>query len=531
MRNQSETVQESSDRRNTLYLFLVFAVAFAIRLIHLNSYTSYPPFDVPLGGHAAYVKTAFKILGEDILGGTEIFFDNSPIYPYILAGMFKTFGIDFYAVRLVQILIGSINCCLIALIARHYFGKTAALVSGGIAALYGPFIFYDAEIIVLPWVVCFCLVSILIIMRDEQAGAKKMCLAGFFVGAAIMGRPNMVLFPALLVLYFLFDKNGLGVAHRVRSYACFCIGVLIMPGLFMARNYAVSGEVLFLNPSGGHNFYFGHHKGASPTFNEELRFTGAILLKYQEKAEADLKRPLSSKEVSGYWYKKGLRFIIENPNEELKLMLKKTQFFFNDVEMPTYFNYYFNRNYSAVLKHPVLTFGLVFPLSVLGFAVTLRKSRELMVLHLFFLTSFLSVLIIFVISRLRIPAIPIFIILAAVGILAVIGWCKERAAKPLVLSGILIALLFWITFTPLAQLNYADPYNKLGVVYWCKGKIPEAERSFLKALEFRPDFEYPLLNLVKMFSQQKNIEKETKYREMYNTWKQRDGLENGKKAV
>jgi hypothetical protein len=417
-----------------------------------------------------------------------------------------------------------------ALFTRTSWQTTAALVSGGIAALYGPFIFYDAEIIVLSWVVFFCLVSILIIMRNKQAGAKKMCLAGFFIGAAIMGRPNMVLFPALLVLYFLFGKNGLKVTHRIRSYSWFCIGVFIIPGLFMVRNYAVSGEVLFLNPSGGHNFYFGHHKGANPAFGEELKFSGAILMKYKEKAEADLKRPLSSKEVSDYWYKKGLRFIIENPGEELKLMLKKTHFFFNDVEMPTYFNYYFNRNFSAVLKHSVLSFGLVFPLSVLGFAVTLRRSRELMVLHLFFLTSFLSVLIIFLISRLRIPAIPILIIFAAVGIFAVIGWCKEKAVKPLVLSGILMGLLYWMTFTPLAQLNYADPYNKLGVVYWCKAKIPEAERSFLKALESRPDFEYPLLNLVKMFSQQKDIEKETKYREMHNTWKQRHGPENGKKA-
>lgn len=141
MRNQSETVQESSHKRESLYLFLVLAVALAARLIHLNSDASYPPFDIPLGGHAAYVKTVLKIIDGDIFGENEIFYDNSPIYSYILAGMFKIFGIDFYGIRFAQILIGSINCCLIALISRHYFGMTAALISGGIASFYGPFIF------------------------------------------------------------------------------------------------------------------------------------------------------------------------------------------------------------------------------------------------------------------------------------------------------------------------------------------------------------------------------------------------------
>ena len=157
--DQFEALKKLFYRKGTFYSFLIFAIAFAIRLIHLNSYVSYPPFDLPLAGNAAYVKTALKIIDGDILGGSEIFYDNSPIYSYILAGIFKILGIDFYAVRFLQIVIGSLNCSLIAMISRRYFGMTAALISGGIASLYGPLIFYDAEIIVLSWVLFFCLVS------------------------------------------------------------------------------------------------------------------------------------------------------------------------------------------------------------------------------------------------------------------------------------------------------------------------------------------------------------------------------------
>jgi len=143
-----------------------------------------------------------------------------------------------------------------------------------------------------------------IIIRNGLGRGLRMCLAGFFIGAAVMGRPNLVLFPALLLLYFIFWRKDLKIGYRLGSYVWFCIGVFVIPGLFLARNYAVSGEIVFLNPSGGHNFYFGHHKGASPVFGEEPKSRGAILLKYREKAEADLKRPLSPKEVSNYWYKR-----------------------------------------------------------------------------------------------------------------------------------------------------------------------------------------------------------------------------------
>jgi len=62
-----------------------------------------------------------------------------------------------------------------------------------------------------------------------------------------------------------------------------------------------------------------------------------------------------------------------------------------------------------------------------------------------------------------------------------------------------------------------------------KGQIPEAERSFLKALELEPDFEYPLLNLMKMFGQQGNTEKETQYRSWYEAWKQLYRPDSGEK--
>lgn len=46
-----------------------------------------------------------------------------------------------------------------------------------------------------------------IIIRNGLGRGLRMCLSGFFIGAAVMGRPNPVLFPALLLLYFIFGRK------------------------------------------------------------------------------------------------------------------------------------------------------------------------------------------------------------------------------------------------------------------------------------------------------------------------------------
>ncbi|MDM8554367.1 glycosyltransferase family 39 protein [Desulfococcaceae bacterium HSG7] len=519
--NTTENTNASIRYFQKYYVVIIFFIAFIIRFMHLNCYIANPAFDFPLGGYAAYVKTALIILEGDILGGDHIFYDNSPIYSYILATLFKLFGIDFYVVRFIQILLGSLNCCLIAFLARHFFGIIPSFIAGVIASFFGPLIFYDAEIIVLSWVICFCLIALIILVTSKIENQGKIFIAGIFIGFAIMGRPNLILFPVLMIFFFIFHNTRSNLSTRVKTYSLLWMGILVIMSPFIIRNYAVSGEIIFLNPSGGHNFYLAHHPDATPYFSEQYRYKGAIYLKYKEIAENEMQRPLSSKETSAFWYKKGLRFIFANPLMELKLIWEKAKFFFNDLEMPTYFNYYFSKNYSFILKYGVISFGFIFPLSVLGFISTIHRHKKLLPLYLFFGTTFLSVLIIFVISRLRIPAIPVLIIFAGYGVFVVIKWLQLRAYKPLSLAVAIGASLYIATFVPLAKIGYAGNYNHTGVIQWQKGNISEAEGCFLKALELQGNYEYALLNLIRMYELRGDSEKEAAYRQQYKTWQEK----------
>lgn len=487
---------------------VVFLTALAVRLVHLASYMAYPGFGFPVGGHAGYIMVALKIAGGDWMGGDSVFFDNSPGYYYILAGLFKLFGgVDFYLVRLVQVMIGSANCSLISLIAHRYFGASASVVSGLLACFYGPLIFYDAEIIAVPWVLFFSLVSLCLLLSRNRTAIRGFG-AGIALGAAITVRLNLFIFFILLPFHFFLRRFKKTDSFSTLSFpAMVLLGALLLPGGIMIRNHAVTGELIFLGPSGGHNFYFGHRKNATPYFNETLMFRGAIALKYKELAEAETNKPMDFGQVSAFWFRKGLAAIAEDPFAELKLSTAKMLLFFKDQEIPTYFNYSFNRQWSIVLQYGVITFGVLLPFFCLGLGLALRRPKDHSLILLLLFSSIASVLLTFVISRLRMPAVPIIIILAGLGASEVFRWVRTRRYGHLAVGAVVAGLLVWFSFTPMVSSRFEHNYNLMGVALWRDGRLAEAEAAFERAIHLNPSYQFPYLNLIQLNRAAGNVER------------------------
>ena len=84
--------------------WLIFAVAFAIRLVHLWQIQPSPFFDVLLGDARGYDEWARRLAGGDWIG-TEVFY-QAPLYPYFLGGSTRSAGRDLFLVRLVQAALG-----------------------------------------------------------------------------------------------------------------------------------------------------------------------------------------------------------------------------------------------------------------------------------------------------------------------------------------------------------------------------------------------------------------------------------------
>src|SRR5262245_3016598 len=118
----------------------VAVLACAIRLIHVYTLASVPLFDVLIGDSKRYVEWATTIAGGDWIG-TGAFY-QAPLYPYLLALLFKAFGTSIGVIRVAQALAGGLACLLIAMAGRHIFDARTGLVAGLLLALYAPAIFF-----------------------------------------------------------------------------------------------------------------------------------------------------------------------------------------------------------------------------------------------------------------------------------------------------------------------------------------------------------------------------------------------------
>src|SRR5438477_66498 len=119
----------------------IFIVAFSLRLVHVWQIHRSPLFNILMGDARGYDEWAQRIAAGDWIGH-EVFY-QAPLYPYFLGSIYRLAGHNLMVVRIVQALIGSCSCLLIASTASRLFSKRAGVVAGLMLALYAPAIFFD----------------------------------------------------------------------------------------------------------------------------------------------------------------------------------------------------------------------------------------------------------------------------------------------------------------------------------------------------------------------------------------------------
>jgi tetratricopeptide (TPR) repeat protein len=448
--------------------------------------------------------------------GSEPFF-KGPLYVYLLAFLYKIFGHNYYLPRFLQIILGSLSCVFVFLIAKKLFNKTVGIVSGIIAVFYATFIFYDGELMIESLIIFLDLVLIyLLIHSSEKSNLKRWLGCGVVLGLSAIARPTILIFVPFVLVWMLFAfKVKLESKAILSRWLVFCLGVLLLVFPVTLRNLVVGKDLVLIGWQGGHNFYLGNNPEASGWSVTAAQIDVTWWGGYNDAvqiAQEETGRRLKPSQISRFWYKKGFDFILTSPLRWIGLMANKVVYFWKGFEIPNDKNFYFYRDFSSLFnllltKSPLyLPFGLIGPFSILGMAVGLKKWKKYLLVYLFVLSYTISVVIFFVCSRFRMPVIPLLIMFGSFFVWWLVDKIKKKNFSSLLIPiPVLIVLLGFLNtgrgkIISEAEQNAQDRFI-LATTYERLGQLDQALQEYQTALKYNPEFSGAYNNLGILYGQ------------------------------
>ena len=503
--------------------WILFAVAAAIRLLHVFAIRDSVWFQYPIIDAATYHDAALAIAAGR--GHPEPVFWQPPGYAYFLGAIYAFTGSSDFIVRLVQCALGGATAVLTARIGALLYGRGVGLAAGYGAAAYGALVYFDGVLLTPALGVPLLLAAIWLALRAErERGAPRLwAAAGAFTGLGALVTANA------LVLAPVFAWRA-----RARWWIVVASTLLfILPATI--RNAARGGEAVLISSNMGINLYIGNN----PRYDEmvavrpDLQWRRLVAEPYR----------VGIRDVAGssaYFVRRVVQYAASDPAGFILLQLKKLRLLLGGNEIYRNQAIYPTRAESPVLavllwKVPGLAFpfGLLLPFAALGLAVGARRAPLLGWTTAAYAASIVAF---FVAARYRLPLVPLLLVFAAEG-----GrWLwRESAVRPRLLAILGMAAVYAIAnvgqgrmesrMNPDAEFSlgvrlsmaghqaeardrfrlalaakpdYAEAWSNLGVLEAREGNLEEAGRSFARAVEIAPDEIAALANLAIFYEQQ-----------------------------
>ena len=454
-----------------------------------------PFFHLPSVDPLFYHRWAVNIAQGDWLG--EGVFLQGPLYPYLLSLLYRVAGPGFFAPHFVNCLVGSLVCVLVWFVARSVFERRVALLAAAMAAVYSMFIFYEGSLMIANILLPLNLLVLGACIRaGESLRPPAWFVFGMLGGITALARPNVLLFAPLGLSWLFWLFRGKGELRTAFALAAlFLLGFSVSVGPSALRNRVVTGEWVLISASGGMNFFNGNNPDANGTHNvprifdrSEADHPAEQNQIYRAHAEAQLGRDLSASQVSGYWYGRGFDYVTQDPGAWLRLWSKKFLLFFNAHERWNNRSYEVSNQFSWVLRLPLLGFGVVGPLALLGIVLTARRWRALLPLYGLLAVHLATGVVFFVLTRYRIPAVPVFMMFAASSLIWLWDAVRERHFVPAGVSVAAVVLLALGMQTAILKEDLSMAYYNLGNKYQKLGRHPEAIEQYNASLRINSGY-------------------------------------------
>ncbi|HIE05264.1 MAG TPA: tetratricopeptide repeat protein [bacterium (Candidatus Stahlbacteria)] len=465
--------------------YLLLLIPLGVRLTYLLEISKNPFFNFPIVDCATYDRCAVAIASGNIIG--DKIFWQPPLYPYFIGLVYAIFGHSYTVLRVIQIIIGSLSCILILEIGKKIFDKKIGLIAFLITSFYGPLVHFDTELLPATLMIFLMLIALYLIIEKPERPLQS----AVFIGLSAITHGIGLILAISFLFWVLFRMK--------RSFFIALLGILIPIGVVTVRNVVVGHDLVLISYNGGINFYIGNNPDYEYTTNVRPGIEWQKLV--DEPIKMGFRKPSAQ---ARYYYLKAFRYITQEPLQYLLLLVRKIGHFLNGNEIMRNQSIYPFRNYSILLtillfKYLVaIPFGLLLPFAGVGILIAVKKKRKVSILLASLSAIFASTIIFFVVSRYRLPAVPILALFGSYGFYAIQRHRKE------ILVWIVFASLFLVSNISIGKMssmfNY-DAYYNLAAIEHKRGELGDAEKHYLIALTIRSDLLDARNNLAAIYNQ------------------------------
>lgn len=476
----------------------VGAVAALMHLILIYETRHVAAFAFPLVDSSTYHQMAEAFLKG---AGPRTPYWQPPLFPWFLAAVYGLLGREMVLVRAVLAVVGVIGAELTLAIGRRLAGPRVGLAAGLGAALYGPLLFYQTQLMPVGLAVALNLVLLLLVWRALALPSGWRWLgAGLAQGVAALAVPNaLAMAVAAVPAAWQAERRAGGPGWR--GPACFVLGLALLVLPVSIRNRIVGGTGVWISSNGGINFFIGNNPHMEVTLGTRpgVDWERLTQVPYRNGAR-------NAAEADRYFWRESFRFLAQRPGQFLRHTVWKARLFLAGREIPRNLDYYTFQNHSRVLDALAgrwswggWPFGVVGSLGLLGLVLAWRRSVEQRVTVGFVVVYALSVILFFPAARYRAPLIPFFLIYAALAV----EWLVRRVREPgrrwwwgMAGLGAAALVVNAPVTAPTDGIRFdAELENAIGAACQMRGRRGEALRHYERAREADPQLADAAYNL------------------------------------
>jgi tetratricopeptide (TPR) repeat protein len=477
-------------------------IAICVRAIVLWQLRDYAPFQIALGDARVYLDWAGRIAAGDVWSRFQGVFYQPPLYPYVLALIKVVGGESWWAPRLVQLVVGSLTCGLLADATRRWLDPWTGLVAGLLLAALPAAVFYDLAIGKAGLAAAAACGLVWLMAPPDRR--RRWGVTGVTLGLLVLLRENAILLlPVLGVAALAFDREA-PVATRGWRVVALLAGFVIVVAPVALRNRWVGGDLVLTTSQAGVNFYIGNHGSANGTYQPLIAGRSDTPLEQADArllAEEAAGRTLDPAEVSRYWFRTAVDSIQSDSASWIGLLAKKCLLVVHAHELPDLHDLRVVRGRSSLLDALWRcggSFGVLVPLAVVGFGISIASRRSVLPLVVAAVVYGGSVALFFVFGRYRHPLVAVVVPLAAAGIVGVAdGLCEGRWRRIVVsiAGAALVAVAVNWPIALAADSSRATAESNVGAAEAARGRLSDAVQSYRNALDLDPNLPEAHLNL------------------------------------